>query len=800
MAKATLNGRLGKILTSVDGGRVLALFHGREGAVSRVSGDFVEADFRAKHLRLDGEFREGPSGAVFRVNSIWRGGNPELDDPPLEGIQALCSEIFRGMNFGPASARDLCEALDDSAWKALTRNPTLMAEVVGGEERARELHHVLVEEGVAKVTALAHFMSLGLSLAYARRLQEELGVSAVEKIREDPYHMMKAPGIRFATADRIAQNDMGIASKDPRRLRAMAVSVLEDASEEGHTSLAWSDAVSAVADAMGDDGRGLSASAIVRGAVAGEYLVHDMGDLYLPGLWRAECEAADGLAELLTREPRALPEGWEDEPELSSYTEEQIRAIAMGASSPVCLINGRPGTGKTTVAREIVRLAHQMKVGITLAATTGKAAERLTESMDEVGLVGRPGQAGQEDLFGAPTLVDPAHTIQSLVGNRSPGKPLPRGIVIIDEASMMDLPLLARVVRNAGEETSVVFLGDPNQLPPVIAGNSSRDIRDSSVVPTVELTQVHRQERTSLISINAERILKGEAPLFMGDEIGPTVLREINGDGAAGQPPIARADIDMNCFFVESKTPDEGADKVVRCVLRLAEKGYDPIRDVQVYTPMHERKLGTLALNESLQQALNSKGEPLGHKDKRGMELRLGDPVIQTRNDRSGRGVVNGMRGILEDRVAGGGAKVRFGDRVVDYAPGQVAELSLAYATTVHKGQGQEQPATILVVHHSEHAVMLDRSLLYVAQTRAREIFVCVGSRRALWMSVQMAMGTVRRTRLAERAANRLREIRSQQGAAVPQAPLSPASRSDMVSSGGPRRRRSRPLIDRSSA
>jgi exodeoxyribonuclease V alpha subunit len=798
-ASSVVTGKLGRILSSSGGeGRSLVMAHLEDGRTVKVSGVFVEADFRSSRVRLEGTWSDTRGGKVLRVESIWRGGDLHLEDPPLNGVEALCAEIFKGRNFGPASAQSLCEALGDKAWDALSRNPTLMSEVVGGEDRARELHSVLVGEGVTRVTGLAHFMGMGLSLAYARRILDELGSASLTRVRDNPYYMMKSPGIRFSTADRIARERMGVDEDDPRRLKALAVSVLSDASEDGHTSVAWADVVSEVRSILGEGAAHLDAGKIVADAVEEEHLVSDMGDIYLPYLWRAECEAADGLARLIQREPVDLPDSWESDPELASYTGEQVEAIAMGAAAPVCLINGRPGTGKTTVAREIVRLAHKAKRPVTLAATTGKAAEKLTESMAEVGLVGRPGQAGQGDLFGGQTLVDPAHTIQSLAGNKSPGKTLPSGVIIIDEASMMDLPLLARVVRNVRDDTSLVFLGDPNQLPPVIAGNSSRDIRDSTVVPTVELTRVHRQARTSLVNINAERILHGQTPLFMGDEIGPSIMKEINSHGSNQGRHMARADIDMNCFFIETKTPEEGADKVVRAVLRLAEKGFDPIRDVQVYTPMHERKLGTLALNEKLQVALNSSGDLVGHDDKRGLALRMGDPVIQTRNDRGGRGVVNGMRGVITDKVEGGGVKVSFGDRVVTYTAQQVAELSMAYATTVHKGQGQEQPATILALHHSEHMVMLDRSLLYVAQTRAKDIFVCVGSKKALWMCVQKAFGTVRRTRLAERTANRIRELEREARRAAVSPHLPPAQRSGMVSTRRAPKGRARPLVDRS--
>lgn len=801
-----LVGQLTRLLTPADeaGADALAFFRTEKGEVVRVRGSFVDDDFRARRLQLEGRFTASPAGRIFQVESVWRGTGLDLSDPPLAGLEALLGEIFQGHGFGPGRARKLCETFGEDAWRVLTRHPSKLAEFVGDSEKAWCLHGVLKQEGLVRAGALAHLMAHGLSLAYARRILDGMGSGAVEQVGEDPYVIMRTPGIRFATADRIARERMGVELSDFRRLRALAVSVVDDAAEEGHTSVAWDEALGRVGDQLRETSTGECPDDVLRRTVEAGLLVSDMGDLYLPGLWRAECEAAEAIARLLSRPWRDLPEDWQQASELAAYTEEQVRAVALGCASPICLINGRPGTGKTTVAREIVRLAHRIGVAVTLAATTGKAATRLTESMAEVGLVQASGDQEQTDLFGGSPVVRPAQTVQSLVGNQSPGRALPRGIVIIDEASMMDLPLLARVVANAGSETSLVLLGDPNQLPPVVAGNSARDIRDSSVIPVSELTLVHRQGQASLININAERVLRGEVPLFMGDEISPGLLEDINRHVPSGGG-LSRADIRMDCFFVEAKGVGKGADKVVRVVERLRDKGFDPIRSVQVYSPMHRGKMGTVTLNRRLQDVLNPEGEATSYKDRKGIEIRVGDPVIQTKNDREGRGVVNGMKGVVLSRSDSGGLVIDFSGREITYAPGQVAELTLAYASSVHKGQGQQNEATVLVLHHSEHAVMLERSLYYVAQTRAQDLFVCVGTRQALRMSVRTATGTGRRTRLAERTAARLQDRSGSVASPSPSeaAPLRPASPSGILSSGSstssPKGRRARPLVDRAS-
>lgn len=830
-------GRFGRVLfRDEDSGNTLALFRTEDGALLRVSGYFTQKDLTAREVTLQGQERSGGKGPVFRVprGSVWRGAAAGRGAPPLPGIEAVITELFRGHHFGPVSARDLCQEFSDRTWQVLTREPYVLADHVGGIDRAMELHRVLLDFGIPKSAVFAHLMHLGLSFAYARRVFDSMGTGAIEALDADPYAMIGVPGIRFSTADRIARDGFGVDPEDPRRLRALAVSVLEQAAGEGHTSLPLSHALRQIGDLIDMEEIDASELDVLQDAIADGVLHEDMGDVYLPRMLEAEERAADGLAKLLLRPAREFPFDLENAQELEGYTSEQGSAVEFGLTSPIVFISGRPGTGKTTVVEAIARLAQRANIRVTLAATTGNAADRMTEAI----LSGAPAvQDGQLQLIGPGLQIERAETIQSIVGNRGAGRPLPPGIVIIDEFSMADLPLLARIVDNAGPDTTLVFLGDQNQLPPVLAGNSSRDIRAAGVIPSVELTKVHRQGKATLISINADRILAGEKPIWV-DAKNPGGA-EAMVRTAAPEAGVRPDEVRMDSFFVDAGDIEAAPGQVMRVVHRLRDRGYDLTHDVQIYTPMHRGYLGTRNLNRLLQADLNPKGEvvrktgtlrlrlkspaALGalnvsvgdrvetdaaregvSKGSRGvvravgpgyvdveaagttvrfsgrevadlilvadLDMRVGDPVLQTRNDRKRR-LTNGMRGVVTERILGGGVRVDFDGRIVEYTAAQARKLAVAYAATIHKSQGQEQPVTVGVLHHSEHARMLERSLLYVAHTRPKEKFICVGTHKAVHMALRSARGQERKTRLAERVSKRVFEIQGMAGQAPDEEP-----------------------------
>jgi exodeoxyribonuclease V alpha subunit len=759
-----------------DTGYVVALFRPRGGRPGgqddlRVGGVLTDADLRASDVVLWGEHAQGSRGALFRVRSLRRGPSPFLGDPPEHAVEAYCAALFQGMHFGPAAARKLVAALRGETWSALTREPGLLAPHAGGMARALALHAVVRQEGIPRATALAHLMGIGLSYAYARRVLDDLGVDAMDRIALDPYAMVGVPGIGFPTADGIARKTFQIGPDDERRMIALARGVLVEAASEGSSSLPIAEAMLGLERLGKLSELGVDPLAVMNRAMEAGEIAEDSGDLYLPEMLAAEREAAEGLARLRMRPVRPGAAAIEADPTLANYDPRQREAVARGVTEPIFMIAGGPGTGKTTTARAIVRLARERGVDVTLAATTGNAASRLTDAI----LADTAVDLGSLPLFGDPGSVSRAVTIDSLIGNRSTRRALPPGIVLIDEFSMTDVRKLARILSSAGPETSLVFMGDPDQLPPVLAGHAARDVRDSQVVPTLVLERVHRAGRDSLVALNIERIRQGQPPILRKEPKGvaPTktewqIRRHFAESGVAPRP------VEIDCFKVDAKTPEEGAVHVVRVAQSLAAKGYDPLRDIQVYAPMKGRSsgakpthLGTRNLNERLQDAFNPAGAPIARADKDGLALRVGDPVLHTENgempDASTGArceLKNGMKGVIVEARAEGGAVVDYGGVRAAYSPSQVRKLALAWAVTVHKGQGQEQKVAILALDHREHFVMLSREQLYVGLSRASERFVAVGSDLAIRMCMDRQSGAARHTRLAERTGQALERLR----------------------------------------
>lgn len=408
-------------------------------------------------------------------------------------------------------------------------------------------------------------------------------------------------------------------------------------------------------------------------------------------------------------------------PSISTLTEEQERAVALTFEPhPLVVLTGGPGTGKSFVVREIVSAHEKLRHRVALAAPTGKAARRLSEATSrEAKTLHRLLEFLPED----PLLMEELGKLPTSTSSFRRGlqNPLDADVVVVDEASMIDVRLMRALMRACDRErTRLVLVGDADQLPPVGPGAPFQDIVASGAAPIVKLTKIHRQAEGSLIVQNAHKILKGETDFLQhtGEDF----------------------------YFIERPQTEEAAEEIVALVSKKLpqERGFDPIRDIQVLTPQNTGPLGTEALSLRLQEALNPGPPGSGAKTLVG-ELRPGDRVIQVRNDYA-RGVMNGEWGQVESLDADA-LRVDLGDRSVVYPKNDVYDLALAYAMTVHRAQGSEYRAVVAVIS-SAHAYMLSRTLLYTAITRGRELVVIVGDTRGVRRAVANTTSNRRRTLL----------------------------------------------------
>src|SRR6266498_5379074 len=563
----------------------------------------------------------------------------------------------------------------------------------------------------------------GVGPITARRIVEHFKEKTLEVIEGDISRLGEVYGIGFRTADQIARN-LGMAPDAEERLRAGLQHTLMRASEEGHCYLPAGDLIERSAEALEVEDRAKLEASLERALDDGLLKVEENGGeraVYLPPLWQSERGVARRLGALV-EEPLRVDanrvESWLDRFAAKrgvALSEEQRRAVHLAARSRVMILTGGPGTGKTFTLRTMVELFYAMRKTVALASPTGRAAQRLSE------VTGREAKTIHRLLE-----FDPA----AMRFKRNDVWPLEADVVIVDEASMIDIVLANSLIKAIDEGSSVILVGDADQLPSVGPGAFLQDLISSGVAPVARLTQIFRQAAHSLIVQNAHQINRGEFPRLV-------------------KPGEGKSD----CYFIEAEEPDE----VVRLIVNSVSKslpsrfGYDPLKDIQTLSPMNRGRVGAGRLNGVLQAALNPQSPDAPGKAEavRGdRTLRVGDKVIQRVNNyrrecfKGDMGTIEAMD--LEDQMIA----VRFADRVVEYDFADSLELSHGFAVTIHKSQGSEYPA---VVHplHPQHYLMLSRNLLYTALTRAKKTVVMIGTTQAIGMAMNNLEATRRFTGLA---------------------------------------------------
>ncbi|WP_421107874.1 ATP-dependent RecD-like DNA helicase [Streptomyces sp. NEAU-S77] len=679
-------------------------------------------------LRMEGHWGSHPQyGKQFTVENY-----QTVLPATVQGIRRyLGSGLIKGI--GPRIADRITEHFGIDTLDVIEEQPKRLIEVPGLGPKRTKMIAAAWEEQKAIKEVMVFLQGVGVSTSIAVRIYKKYGDASIAIVKNEPYRLAADVwGIGFLTADKIAQS-VGIPHDSPDRVKAGLQYALSQSADQGHCYLPEEqligDAVKLlqvdtglVIDCLGE----LAAEdeGVVREPVPGPEGGEPVSAVYLVPFHRAEISLAGQVRRLLRTEEDRLPAfqgvdwgaalGWLAKRTGADLAPEQSQAVRLALTEKVAVLTGGPGCGKSFTVRSVVELARAKKAKVVLAAPTGRAAKRLAE------------------LTGAE-----ASTVHRLLELKPGGdaaydkdRPLDADLVVVDEASMLDLLLANKLVKAVPPGAHLLFVGDVDQLPSVGAGEVLRDLlADGSPVPAVRLTRIFRQAQQSGVVTNAHRI-------------------------NSGAPPITQGLSDF-FLFVEDDTEEAGRLTVDVAARRVPAKfGLDPRRDVQVLAPMHRGPAGAGTLNGLLQQAITPARPDLPERRFGGRVFRVGDKVTQIRNnyEKGANGVFNGTVGVVtsldsdEQRLT----VLTDEDEEVPYDFDELDELAHAYAVTIHRSQGSEYPAVVIPVTTGAW-MMLQRNLLYTAVTRAKRLVVLVGSRRALGQAVRTVSAGRRCTALDHR-------------------------------------------------
>jgi len=676
-------------------------------------------------------------GEVIKMKGEW-GNHPKFGEQfkvvfcqtttpaTVYGIEKyLGSGLIKGI--GPVMAKRIVKVFKEATLDVIETEIDKLADVAGiGKKRIGMIKKAWEDQ--REIRAVMIFLqSHGVSSGYAAKIFKKYGNEAIKIVQENPYRLATDIfGIGFITADKIAEK-LGFAKDSDLRAAAGILYVLHELTDEGHVFYPYEPLITKCKEMLDID-REITVNAIGAVAVDKQIVIEDLNQdntefqennkaVYLAGYHVAEKNLANRLKTLINSAPairkidseKAIQ--WVQEKLSITLADKQIEAVQMPAENKVMVITGGPGTGKTTIINAILKIFSTIKTRIMLAAPTGRAAKRMSEA------------TGHE-----------AKTIHRMLEynmrkggfQKNEESPLDCDLLIIDEASMIDMLLMHHLLKAIPVAATFIMVGDVNQLPSVGAGNVLKDIIDSSIIPVVQLNEIFRQAKESSIIVNAHKINEGIIPNLKAS---PEKLDDF--------------------YFIEQEEPEKALEMIIHLVRQGIPKrfGFDSVNDIQVLSPMHRGTVGAGNLNVELQKALNPGEEGVLRG---GRLFRVNDKIMQIVNNYD-KEVYNGDIGRIssideEEKEV----KVIVDDREIVYDYSDLDELVHAYAVSIHKSQGSEYPAVVIPIL-IQHYMLLQRNLLYTGVTRGKKLVIIVGTKKAMAIAVKNNRTEKRYTLLKER-------------------------------------------------
>ena len=633
-------------------------------------------------------------------------------------VRYLSSEIFKGV--GEKTAKRIVNKFGKDTFKIIDNSPKLLSKVKGvGRKQQKSLLAAWDDQrGLRDV--MTFLRGVGISHAYAQRIFAKNGLNSIPLIKANPYQLTDIPGIGFITADGIARN-LGFDKNSPHRAAAGLLYMLDQQAQNGHTCFPRPPLLEKTTQELDIDSTMLESSIVqlLEDRLLNSEKIKDASGIEQelisrPRLYLAERRIAENIYRILNSEAYTNFEG-----EFSLIEEQerkvglkldpvQKEAVEAALQHKVLIITGGPGTGKTTIVRFMLGLMRPRIPSIGLAAPTGRAAKRITETTGA-----------------AASTIHRLLEASNMGFQRDRENPLDQELLILDETSMIDTTLMDHFLEAVPSASRLILGGDVDQLPSVGAGAVLLDLIESGTIPVVRLDHIFRQAADSFITVNAHKVRRGEVPDFS---------RLIQKDNAEKEL--------LDFYFIKESNPEKIVEKILLMSTERIPQRFelDPMLEIQVLTPMHRGVTGSLHLNRKLQEKMNPAGISLEHREQL---FRIGDKVMQQQNDYE-KQVFNGDLGrIVNCDPKTKELHVQFEQEIVHYKAKELDQLSLAYAITVHKSQGSEYAAVILPLT-THHYMMLQRNLLYTAITRGKQLVVLIGTESAIRMAVENE-GTMRR-------------------------------------------------------